>query len=407
MLRPTSPVSTAPVSNPPESKSKSKSGVRAKANTHPETRTQSSRASVTPATLTDYLQTAVIQVAPDFTIEYLNPAAEALLEVSSHRIVGTSVIPVLSAPHQLAVTKQALQRVQASGQGYTLRETALRIGGRDKWVDYTVSLIQDDPSSLLCQRLIIELLPIDRLMRISRDEHLNQQHQIARQLVRGVAHEIKNPLGGIRGATQLLARSMPNSSVQEYTDIIINEVDRLKTLADTMLGSRQWPDMQPVNVHEPLERVRQLLLAQYPDCIHLNIVRDYDLSLPDVTADRDQLIQIILNIAVNAMQAMTENPASMQGRQPTLTLRTRIQRMFTLNGVLNKSVIGIDIEDNGPGIPDDLLESLFYPLVTGRANGTGLGLSIAQDIMHQHGGLIECRSVPGCTVFSLYLKWDT
>ena len=354
--------------------------------------------------LVDHMLTAVMQVSPDLAIEYMNPACEALLELSQFRATGQSLLSVLYEHDGQFDTEAAVQRTLHTGQPYTRREAMLRVGLRDKAVDYSVSLIIDDRPGAIDQRLLIEIQTIDRLIRISRDEHLVQQHQVARQLIRGVAHEIKNPLGGIRGATQLLARSLPDGSVSEYTDIIISEVDRLKLLADTMLGSRQMPEMKTVNVHEPLERVRSLILSQTGGSVEVK--RDYDLSLPEILADRDQLIQVMLNISVNAVQAMTENSKAMHNRPPKLTLRTRIQRMFTINGSLNRSVVRIDIEDNGPGIADDLIESVFYPMVTGRASGTGLGLSIAQDIIHQHRGLLECESKPGCTIFSLYLLWE-
>lgn len=355
-------------------------------------------------TMVDHMLTAVMQVSPTLTIEYMNPACEALLELSQVRAMGMPLLSLLHEQDDSFDTKAAILRTLHSGQPYTRREAQLRVGLRNKAVDYSVSLIMDDQVRADEQRLLIEIQPIDRLIRINRDEHLSQQHQVARQLVRGVAHEIKNPLGGIRGATQLLVRSLPEGSVSEYTDIIISEVDRLKVLADTMLGSRVVPNMQPVNIHEPLERVRSLIMNQTGG--HMQIKRDYDLSLPELPADRDQLIQVMLNISVNAVQAMTENVAAMQGRTPLLTLRTRIQRMFTINGVLNRSVIRVDIEDNGIGIAPDFIESVFYPMVTGRASGTGLGLSIAQNIIHQHGGLLECQSQAGCTVFSIYLVWE-
>ena len=170
-------------------------------------------------------------------------------------------------------------------------------------------------------------------------------------------------------------------------------MDRLRNLADSMLGSRQLPSYEMVNVHEPLERVRSLIVNQTKKKI--KITRDYDLSLPEVLADRDQLIQVMLNICVNAVQAMTENKDFFVEHQPELILRTRIQRLYTISGVIHRSVVRIDIEDNGPGVPDDIIEAVFYPLVTSRAKGTGLGLSIAQNIMHQHNGMIECQSVPG------------
>lgn len=355
--------------------------------------------------LIDHMMTAVMQVSPNLTVEYLNSACEALLDISRTRAVGMPLLSILVEQDKNFNTQGALLRTLRTGQPYTRREATLSIGLKDKIVDYTVSVLIDEPTGhASSQHLLIEIQPIDRLLRINRDEHLAQQHQIARQLVRGVAHEIKNPLGGIRGATQLLARSLPENSVSEYTDIIINEVDRLRNLADTMLGSRHLPSLQMVNIHEPLERVRSLILSQTNNSVQ--VIRDYDLSLPELEADRDQLIQVILNICVNAVQAITENPEIFTDRKPTITLRTRIQRMFTIHGVGYRSVIRVDLEDNGPGIPPNIIESVFYPMVTGRASGTGLGLSIAQDIMHQHRGIIECQSQPGCTIFSLFLPWE-
>ncbi len=339
----------------------------------------------------------------NLNIFYLNSACEALFDISLLRASGQPVLNLLHAPDDTFNTHEALLNTIKTGQPYTRREAVINVNFKDLHVDYTVSQLNAGKS--YHPLLLIELNPIDRMLKISKEENLVQQHQVARQLVRGVAHEIKNPLAGIRGATQLLARSLNDKSYAEFTDVIINEVDRLTNLADTMLGSRQLPSYENVNVHEPLERVRSLIANQTKKKI--KIIRDYDLSLPDVNADRDQLIQVMLNISVNAIQAITENKAFFIDHEPELILRTRIQRLVTINGVLNRSTVRVDIEDNGPGIPESILESVFYPLVTGRAKGTGLGLSIAQNIMHQHNGMIECQSVPGKTIFSLYLPWES
>lgn len=353
--------------------------------------------------LVDNLTTAILLVDCNLNIFYLNSSCEALFDISLLRAAGQPVINILHAPNDSFNTLEALNNSIKTGQAYTRREAIINVNFKDMHVDYSVSQLNTGrPYHPL---LLIELNPIDRMLKISKEENLIQQHQVARQLIRGVAHEIKNPLGGIRGATQLLARSLNDPQYAEFTDIIISEVDRLRNLADTMLGSRQLPSYELVNVHEPLERVRSLIVNQTKKKI--KITRDYDLSLPDVKADRDQLIQVMLNISVNAVQAMTENREFFIDHQPELMLRTRIQRLVTINGALNKSAIRIDIEDNGPGVPEEILESVFYPLVTGRAKGTGLGLSIAQNIMHQHNGMIECQSVPGKTVFSLYLPWES
>lgn len=353
--------------------------------------------------LVDNMTTAILLVDSNLNVFYLNSSCEALFDISLLRAAGQPAINLMHAPDDTFNTYEALLNTLNSGQHYTRREAIINVNFKDIHVDYTVS--QLNTGKPYHPLLLIELNPIDRMLKISKEENFIQQHQVARQLIRGVAHEIKNPLGGIRGATQLLARSLNDPKYEEFTDIIISEVDRLRNLADTMLGSRQLPSYEDVNVHEPLERVRSLIVNQTKKKI--KITRDYDLSLPDVKADRDQLIQVMLNISVNAIQAMTENKEFFVEEAPHLSLRTRIQRLVTINGVLNRSAIRIDIEDNGPGIPQDIIESVFYPLVTGRAKGTGLGLSIAQNIMHQHNGMIECQSVPGKTVFSLYLPWET
>ena len=353
--------------------------------------------------LVDNLATAILLVDSDLNIFYLNSSCEALFDISLLRAAGMPVLNLLHAPSDEFNTEEALKNTLETSQPYTRRDATINVNFKDIHVDYTVSLL--NYSRPYHPLILIELNPIDRRLKISKEENLIQQHQVARQLIRGVAHEIKNPLGGIRGATQLLARSLNDPEYQEFTDIIISEVDRLRKLVDTMLGSRQLPSYQSVNIHEPLERVRALILNQTKKKI--KITRDYDLSLPDVHADRDQLIQVMLNIGVNAVQAMMENKDFFTEHQPELILRTRIQRLVTINSVLNRSAVRIDIEDNGPGVPEEIIESVFYPLVTGRAKGTGLGLSIAQNIMHQHNGMIECQSVPGKTVFSLYLPWES
>lgn len=352
--------------------------------------------------LVDNLSTAILLVDRDLNIFYLNSSCETLFDISLLRASGQTVLNILQSPGDAFNTKEALFNSLKTGQAYTRREATIIVNFKDVHVDYSV--VQLNTGKPYHPLLLIELNPIDRMLKISKEENLIQQHQVARQLIRGVAHEIKNPLGGIRGATQLLARSLNDPKYAEFTDIIISEVDRLRNLADTMLGSRQLPSYEPVNVHDPLERVRSLIVNQTKKKII--ITRDYDLSLPEVKADRDQLIQVMLNISVNAVQAMTEDKEFFTDQQPELILRTRIQRLVTINGVLHRSAVRIDIQDNGPGVPEDILESVFYPLVTGRAKGTGLGLSIAQNIMHQHNGMIECQSISGKTIFSLYIPWE-
>jgi len=245
--------------------------------------------------------------------------------------------------------------------------------------------------------LLVEIQQMDRQIRIAREEHQLSQQQTFRTLVRGLAHEIKNPLGGLRGAAQLLERELPSEDLKEFTNIIIGEADRLQILVDRILGPNTIPKKEPLNIHQVLEHIRQLISAGISSDI--NITTDYDPSIPDLIADRDQLIQAILNIVGNAVQAI--------GSKGEITLGTRTVRQFTIGHVQHKLVCRIDIIDNGPGIPDDMLESIFLPMVTGRAEGTGLGLSISQSLVNQHDGLIQCESQPGKTIFSLFIPFGT
>ncbi len=347
--------------------------------------------------LLDNLSTAVLYVDDALIVRYLNPAAEALLAMSRLRATGAALTDCLVDLGETDLDT-VLRQTLATSHPFTKREAHLRVGLQEIVADYTVATLitPGHPPALL-----IELQQMDRLLRISREEAILANHQATRALIRGVAHEIKNPLGGIRGAAQLLARALPSNELRDYTNIIVEETDRLRNLADRMLGPRKLPELQRVNIHECLERVRSLLLVEAEGRVTLR--RDYDPSLPELTADPDQLIQAILNISGNALQALMENPDQ---QQPTIIMRTRPLRQFTIGAVRHRLVARIDIIDNGPGIPETLLESIFYPMVSGRANGTGLGLSIAQDIVHQYHGLIECESKPGQTTFSILLPLE-
>ena len=347
-----------------------------------------------PASILDGLTTAILTLDPSLRITYLNSATESLFSVSRRHVQGQPLVPAV--PH-LADQAPRLKRAIETGSGFIDRELKLRRTGEDAiTVDCTATPIQIGSSVL-----VVELLPLDRHLRISRDELLLAQHQASRELVRGLAHEIKNPLGGIRGAAQLLEREFPDSEHREYTRVIIREADRLQNLVNRMLGPNRLPQKVGLNVHEVLEHVRQLIEAEAVASLHVQ--RDYDPSIPDVWADREQLIQAVLNIARNALQAL----ASAGGpKHPRLVLRTRMRRQFTIAGTRHRLVVQIDIEDNGPGIAGPMIEKIFYPMVTTRAEGTGLGLPIAQYLIHGHGGLIECQSRPGATVFSIYLPFE-
>lgn len=348
--------------------------------------------------LLESLNTGVLLLDADLVITYMNPAAEVLLEVSGKRGVG-------SLFHELANESDAdirsMQEAVITGHSYTKREARIQLANQ-QWItlDYSVSPVAHPETRL--PTLLIELQGRDRLLRISREEQLISKQETTRSLVRGLAHEIKNPLGGIRGAAQLLARELPSLDLKEYTNIIIEEADRLRDLVDRLLGPRQIPKQEPVNIHEVLERVCQLIEVESAG--HIQIRRDYDPSIPEMEGDKGQLIQAMLNICRNAMQAMMENPAQIE--MPMLALRTRSVRQFTIGQNRHRLVAQIDIIDNGPGIPEALRENLFYPMVSGRADGSGLGLSISQSIINQFSGIIEFTSVPHHTVFSIFLPLE-
>ncbi len=339
----------------------------------------------------DNLTTAVLTFDGALRLTSINPAGEMLFEVSSKKVVGQPLASLL--PHSQRLVK-TLKQTLDSRHPFTARGVRLALpGARTITVDCTVTPL---PDSARGDSLLVELTQIDRLLRLARDESMLDRQAANRAVMRGLAHEVKNPLGGLRGAAQLLEQELADKELKEYTRIIIHEADRLRNLVDRMIGSHQLPKRNPVNVHEVLEHVRKLILVEVP--VGLSIERNYDPSLPELLADREQLIQAVLNIVRNSVQAMDS--------QGTIRLRTRIERQFTIGNRRHRLTLRIEIEDNGPGIPEELQEHIFYPMVTGRADGTGLGLSIAQDIINRHGGLIEFSSRPRHTLFTIYLPLD-
>ncbi len=342
----------------------------------------------TTARVLENLSTSVLTFDAGLRLTYLNPAAEMLFEMSARKVLGEELADLLPGSQRLART---LQATLASGHPFTARSVRLALpGGRSVTVDCTISPLLDAPHGA---ELLVELTQIDRLLRMAREDSLLERQAANRALLRGLAHEIKNPLGGLRGAAQLLERELPNRALREYTQIIIHEADRLRNLVDRMIGTHQPFQTRALNIHEVLEHVRKLITVEVP--VGLTIVPEYDPSLPDIHGDPEQLIQAVLNIVRNATQAM-------HGRG-TIRLRTRVERGLTIGTQRHRLALRIDIEDDGPGIPEELQERIFYPMVTGRADGTGLGLSIAQEIINRHGGLIECTSRPKCTVFTIHL----
>jgi len=259
-----------------------------------------------------------------------------------------------------------------------------------------VIVSQTEPSH---QRILVEMLEIEQQTRQDREERAMGQAQITKELIRNLAHEIKNPLGGIRGAAQLLAMDLPSPELTEYTQVIIHEADRLQTLVDRLLAPHRKPHViGDVNIHEVCERVRALVLAEHSR--GLSVERDYDASLPEFRGDREQLIQALLNIVHNACQALNERIEQGDAR---IVLRTRVARQVTIGKQRYRLALELHVEDNGPGIPDSLKERIFYPLVSGREGGSGLGLTLAQTFVQQHQGTIECDSEPGRTVFKILI----
>ncbi|MBC3412653.1 MULTISPECIES: nitrogen regulation protein NR(II) [Pseudomonas] len=345
--------------------------------------------------LLDNLTTATLLLNAELRLEYMNPAAEMLLAVSGQRSHGQFISELFTESSEaLNSLRQAVEHAHP----FTKREALLTsLTGQAITVDYAVTPILHQGQTLL----LLEVHPRDRLLRITKEEAQLSKQETTKMLVRGLAHEIKNPLGGIRGAAQLLARELPNDGLRDYTNVIIEEADRLRNLVDRMLGSNKLPSLAMTNIHEVLERVCSLVEAETQGGITL--VRDYDPSLPDVLIDREQMIQAVLNIVRNAMQAISGQNELRLGR---IALRSRAVRQFTIGHVRHRLVARVEIIDNGPGIPAELQDTLFYPMVSGRPDGTGLGLAITQNIISQHQGLIECESHPGHTAFSIYLPLE-
>ena len=344
---------------------------------------------------TDYnlelLATGVLLLDADLQVRALNLSAENLLEVSASRAIGRQLGDFLDESNEWY---PLLQQALVENYPMVRREVAMTTRtGQERTVDITLSPIAAKVGS---RSLLVELNMVDRLQAISRDENEWQAQATLKEIMKGVAHEVKNPLGGIRGAAQLLAGELADPAQQEYTDIIISEVDRLRTLVDRMLGPNERLESEPTNIHEVTEHVRQLIEAEAKGA--LTIARDYDPSLPDFYADAGQLTQAILNLVRNAWQAC--------GDSGLIMLRTRVLRQFTVGGNRHKLVCALQVIDDGPGVPESLITRLFLPMVTGNATGTGLGLSIAQRIANQHGGLIQVQSTPGDTCFTLLLPME-
>ncbi len=332
----------------------------------------------------DLLATAVLIVDERQFIRYLNPAAENLLGVSAYHALNRSLASAVGDCTELV---RVLESALDEGVSFTEHDLTVHLLGQTLTLSATVTPMESAHGTA-----VLELCAAGGSVRIAREEQVMAQSQASQTLLRQLAHEIRNPLGGIRGAAQLLEAELEESDLKEYTQVIIQETNRLQSLLDRLLAPAKRPVVQPVNMHEVLERVRSLLQAEHPQ---LDIRRDYDISLPELEGDQEQLIQAVLNIARNAAQALEG-----VGR---IVLRTRVARQVTLAMKRWKLALRIDVIDNGPGIPEDMRDQVFFPLISGREGGSGLGLTMAQTLVQRHEGAIHLDSHPGRTCFSIYL----
>lgn len=348
------------------------------------------------AAILEHLSLSVVVLDNNLNLQYMNGAAENLTATSFHQAEGHSISSLFDISE---AWQQDLRSVLENGSPFVRRQMDWGLAHSDRHVTVDCSVTEFDYEQQTC--LLLEIQPVDRLLRISKEEALVSSEQTSRNLVRGLAHEIKNPLGGIRGAAQLLGKELNSEELKDYTQVIIEESDRLRNLVDRMLGSNKPLHLQILNIHEVLERVVSLVSIEASAELSFN--RDYDPSIPDILIDKEQMIQVFLNIVRNAMQALQQEKTE----SPQVTLRSRIQRNFTIGKKQYRLLCRIDVIDNGPGIDEELIGDVFYPMISGRAEGTGLGLAISQSIVVQHKGLIECDSVSGNTIFSIFLPLDS
>lgn len=347
--------------------------------------------SCSPRGILEQLATAVVTLDATLRVSYMNPAAEELFGLSARQAVGHALSRlVLDASEPEAMARRVLaQQARLAGRDLDLlpRETP----ERPLAVDCSASVLPG--ASGEAAGVLMEFQDTTRLRRISREADLMTQHGISRTIVRQLAHEIKNPLGGLKGAAQLLAGELADSALTEYTDVMVREVDRLAQLIDRMLGPNRPVQRIPLDVHELLDHVLQLVSADAPASVELQ--RDFDLSLPPLALDRDLMVQVFLNLARNALQSMAG--------AGQLRVRTRVLSNYTLGARRHRQVASIEFQDDGPGVDASVADTLFYPLVTSRREGTGLGLPISQELVNRHQGLIEFSSRPGHTVFQVLL----
>jgi two-component system nitrogen regulation sensor histidine kinase GlnL len=331
----------------------------------------------------DLLATAVVVLDDDFVVRYANPAAENLLTAGAKSLIGQAFLGFFA---ERAVLERALEEARITHWDYSAQNVTYIRGGRVE-VPLSCTVTRIDAFGL---GLLAELRPIEQQLRQLREERLASEQQTSRELIRNLAHEIKNPLGGLRGSAQLLERELKDRELREYTQVIIKEADRLQALMDRMLTPHRTPRVEPLGIHEVLERVRALVQAEFAGS---RIERDYDPSLPQMSGDREQLIQALLNVVRNAAQAGAK----------TILLRSRALRQITILRQRHRLALELQVVDDGPGVPDEIQDRIFNPLVSGREGGTGLGLSLAQTFVQYHQGVIEFESRPGRTTFRILL----
>jgi two-component system nitrogen regulation sensor histidine kinase GlnL len=340
----------------------------------------------------DLLATAVVVLDGGYMVRYANPAAENLLGTGARSLTGQR-FPDLFAEGR--VLEGMLREALAAHWSYRAQTIGYPRPGREPLPLSCVVAQVDAPGT----PLLVELRPIQEQLRQEREERLHEQQSATRELLRNLAHEIKNPLGGLRGSAQLLERELDRPELKEYTQVIIKEADRLQVLLDRLLTPRRAARRAPVNIHEVLERVRSLVEAEFPSGV--SVLRNYDPSVPDLMGDIEQLIQAVLNVVRNAAQALLSGANA--GRGGTIVLRTRSLRQVTLARQRHKLALELQVIDDGPGVPEDIRDRIFNPLVSGREGGSGIGLSLVQTYVHNHGGVVEFDSRPGRTVFTLLL----
>lgn len=349
---------------------------------------------ITANKILDYLDSSIICMNSNLQIKQVNATAEVFFDTSESALLDRKFHELLSKKEDNSILS-SLEFCVSNNHQVIEHEAVLTLAnGKLISCDYSIHpIIELDSLNLL-----LEIRPLDRHLEIAQEGHRITQQLASQQLARGMAHEIKNPLGGIRGAAQLLEREINSPSLQEYTDVIIREVDRLQALLNSMLGPNKKIAKNTLNILEVLEHVNSVVLAEFTE--NLEIIRDYDPSIPEICADKNQLIQAFLNIVRNAAQSVSAQ------KNGTITLRTRISRQHTILNKRHKLVVQIDVVDNGPGISDELIENIFLPMVTDKADGSGLGLPIAQQIITGHEGIIQCHSAGGLTEFNILLPLE-